>query len=207
MPTISDDEYAEFEYLRRHYQRERVRQSAAALTLEQDIDAPIKKCVMALALLGCEPMWSCCGFDYDGQPLHKSHQYGSTGFALRDNPHTRFAMERLAAAGLSFQGYANAWRVRYQAGHYGDDKCYLNADIETKNTWPDKDSIHYSEPAVIAIQILEDYLLSQSSLFVDRVSLTDTNVEFQQRFHWWQYPTKAPWIIRKTDLVPEMELA
>jgi hypothetical protein len=44
--------------------------------LEDDIDKPMKLIVGAAALIGAKPQWSCCGFNYDGQPAHKDHVYG-----------------------------------------------------------------------------------------------------------------------------------
>mgnify|MGYP001559825545 FL=1 len=201
MRIITWKEYEEFKQLRSIYKHDAIRQSALRIMyLEQDIDAPIKICVMALALLGCEPMWSCCGFDYAGQPLHKSHCYGTSGVALRDNPRTRWLTKQLEETRLEFQDYANAWRVAY-TNHYGDARCGLTSDTHTGNVWPHIDSIHYSEPAAIAIQILETFLLGLSESFQDCVTLRDTNDEFHKRFSWWQYPAKADWLIRKSDLV------
>lgn len=201
MKTMTDAEFEELESLRRRYRLDAIRVSAAAATLEQDIDTPIKKCVMALALLGCEPMWSCCGFDYEGQPIHKSHQGESAWVVLRDNARSRCLAERLETEALPFREYANAWKTNF-ALHYGDARCTLYSQLRAHNTWPNPECIHFSEPAAIAIQVLETYLLSLADEFQETVILTDTNVEFQKRFNWWQYPTKAPWVVRKVDLVP-----
>lgn len=207
MRIITGKEYEEFKLLCQIYKRDSIRQSALSIrTLDEDIDAPIRMCVMALALLGCEPMWSCCGFDYAGQPLHKSHKYDRVGFALRDNFRVRWLTEQLEQTPLEFQDYANGWKFDY-ASHYGNENCYLVSDIHTGNIWPDRDSIHYSEPGTIAIQLLEKFLLRLSHEFQDCVTLRDTNAEFKQRFQWWQYPAKSDWVIHKSDLpilaVPE----
>lgn len=206
MPTITDAEHEEFESLRRHYRQESIQQSAAALTLEQDIDQPIKKCVMALALLGCEPVWSCCGFDYAGQPVHKKHQNEIVGIVLRDNERTRWLDGKLKTAFSSYEELPMRWHMgpRYICG---DSDYVLTSDLKRGNTWPDPDCIHFSEPAAIAIQMLESVLISLSAEFLESMTLTDTNIEFHNRYEWWQYPTKAPWVIRKADLVLERGLA
>src|SRR3990167_575278 len=152
----------ELTFLRSIYKRERILKSVKSITrLEDDIDEPLKTCVMALALLGCEPVWSCCGFDYAGQPIHKSHEHGRCGIRLRDN--------------------------------------------ESGNAWPDRDGIHYSEPGVISIAVLESWLWGWEEHFSTKAVLKDSNSEYQHRFYHWQYPPKADWVIRKSAVMKRFE--
>lgn len=200
MPEITDAEYAEYQALRTAERLERIHQSITNLrNLGADIDAPIKRCIMALALLGCEPLWSCCGFDYFDQFPHKSHAYGECGIALRNNTRSRWLGKRLLDKPLPFQNYKNRW-VFTPYRHYQDDLIYFVANIQDGNIWPNKDSVHYSEPGTIALGFLENYLLTLRGQMQAECILQDTNHLFLDRYAAWQYPPLADWKIRQTDL-------
>ena len=190
MITITDEEYKLFQVWR----------SMDEVTcLEKDIDEPIRKVIALLALLGCKSAWSCCGFDYAGQPIHKSHQYGVCGIALLDTKRARKIVKFIEASdGLPFQNRNNAWKWSYYT-LYGDDLIYIQSDIETKNTWPDKDCIHYSEPGVIAIGLLENFLIKFKDDFLESVIVKDHNAIYKKRYQNWQYQPKADWLIQKSD--------
>lgn len=200
MPEISDQEYSEYTLMKNYYGRNAIQESINSITgLEQDIDLPIKRCVIMLSLLGLETMWSCCGFDYIGQPIHKFHQYDLTSFVIRYSPRAVWFRDVVEQRGMDFMNYANGWRIGY-GEHYDRKLCYLTADTKTFNAWPDRKSIHYSESAVIAIANLEKFLESLSGEFLNEAVVVDTNGEFQQAYTWWQYPPRADWVIRKEDV-------
>lgn len=195
MPILTDDEYNEYLLLKEKAKRLGVLDSLSHTTrLEDDIDEPIKRCVAALALLGCEPIWSCCGFDYLRQPLHKYHQYGRVFFVLRRNDHSDTFVEACPN-----------WQ--HPACIEGGEEC-IDFHIDVKNVipqWDNTDCIHYYEPFVGHIQALEDFLYRFSDLFAEEVTLHDTNNLFKERFRLWQYPVMADWVIRKSDYVAEKE--
>ena len=87
MPVmISDIEYSELQTLRSYCVREKNIASAKSMQkLENDIDMPMRTIVGMFALLGCKPLFSCCGFDYDSQPVHKTHEYGNAYVMLQNN--------------------------------------------------------------------------------------------------------------------------
>lgn len=201
MPEISDQEYNEYVLLKKHYGKNAIQDSINSITsLEFDIDVPIKRCVMMLSLLGLETMWSCCGFDYAGQPIHKSHQYDLTSFVIRYSDRSVWLRDMIDQRGMDFINYHNGWRIAY-GEHYGRQLCYLSADTRTSNAWPDRRSIHYSEPAAIAIAHLEKFLDSLSGQFLNETIVVDTNDEFQKAYTWWQYPPRADWVIHRSDVV------
>ena len=75
---ISDEDYKEYRTLQHNALFQQKLESVRGMkNLRDDIDVPIRKLVAMFALLGCTPLWSCCGFDYDGQPMHKTHEYGN----------------------------------------------------------------------------------------------------------------------------------
>ena len=195
----------ELTFLRSIYKRERILKSVKSITrLEDDIDEPLKTCVMALALLGCEPVWSCCGFDYAGQPIHKSHEHGRCGIRLRDNDKTVWLVEQFQNNLPMYQRYANHWYFTKGTEHSREFYSLL-CDIERGNAWPDRDGIHYSEPGVISIAVLESWLWGWEEHFSTKAVLKDSNSEYQHRFYHWQYPPKADWVIRKSAVMKRFE--
>jgi len=200
---ITLEEYREYQDLKRNVTLRLNHESARSLSLEDDIDTPLKKCVMALALLGCKPMWSCCGYDYPDQPMHKSHlYYGVSWVVLSDNEYTRQLEWILRDCPPPYQDrYGNRWNI-YPWGHphYGKYKYGLMSDWTRNNSWPDPRSIHFYEPGALAISILENWLMGLSDLFVGEVEICDTNAMMKNEFPHWQYPTKENWLVRKSDL-------
>ena len=195
--TITTEQYAEYEELKSRYRRELIWASAGGIgSLRDDIDEPIRECVMALALLGCEPMWSCCGFDYEGQPMHKQHEYGRVGFLLTDSEATWGMVERFKASGVPFK---EKWRFEGRVND-GVLSAAMWAEFEREGSWQDKDCIHYSELGITYTRYLLEFLLSLRSEFQSRVVLRDTNVVYKERFPHWQYPPKADWVIEAGDI-------
>jgi hypothetical protein len=198
MPVITEDELKEYQLLKSVHTRELVQQSLNSIEyLEQDIDSPIKKCVMALALLGCSPIFSCCGFDYSGQPLHKTHQHGTAYIMMEDNNVSRHVISEMRNSIMPFM---ETWVV-YQHENDGMDVVSLTTNIVRPKYWNDISCIHFSELGATRLQYLEDFLMSLSDSFDEEVTLKDSNETYQDRFPWWQYPPKKPWTIRKPDLV------
>lgn len=186
---ISKNDYDEYQKLKEWKEKEEIRNSAKKITrLEDDIDLPIKKCVMALALLRCEPTFSCCGFDYDGQPFHKSHQYGEPYIRMKNN---------IYSVSLSTNPISKGWNFEMV---YGVD-VGLTWKAPANPSWRDPKCIHFSEEIVIAIQWLEDRLLKASDNFMVSAILKDTNHENRKSLKYWQYPPKEDWLIKKSDLL------
>ena len=196
MPYITDTELEELNKLRSIYKRNGIWQSADAIeTLEQDVDEPIKVCVMALALLGCEPLWSCCGFDYKGQPIHKSHQYGRCYFVLGNRLSVLGIYVKLLYSDIPNKGF---WSLQSA----GDKSIDLHADVSNViKQWDTPDSIHYYETLSMHIQEFENFLMGLHESFLDEVTLTDTNATFKDSIRSWQYPPKKDGVIRKSDLL------
>ena len=190
MKTLTDKQYEEYKNLKRWAKREKVWTSARGIQyLEDDIDTPIKKCVAMLALLGLEPLFSCCGFDYQGQPYHKSHQYGEPYIMVKDNPITR-QWTHMGTNGNLVYG----WKIRkHVQGTY-----LIVLKVPGNPYWRKKDCIHFSEEVVIEISLLEKTLLGLQESFLPRIVLEDTNQNYKKNgIKHWQYPPKKPWVIKK----------
>lgn len=188
MVTITEEEYADYCSLKEQATRIKNLVSLGKVTrLEDDIDAPVKRCVAAFALLGCEPLWSCCGFDYAGQPLHKSHQYGRIFFILANNAFSEDLCKIITET--------SDWEYHLHNGN-------LDLHVDIKNVvaqWDYKDCPHYHEPFVYYIRGLENRLFSLEDWFAEEVTLGDTNGMMKDALPYWQYPTMEPWVIRKKD--------
>lgn len=188
---ITKDEYEEYKMLKSWAERQRVYQSAKDIKLlEEDIDAPIRKSVAMIALLRCTPTFSCCGFDYEGQPIHKSHQYREPYIKMKDDMMSTILNLNL---GLLLSRYG--WRFRT----YGPEVIlefvsYMNPH------WSDPKSIHTSEECVIGVANLEMVLAKQHKDFMDAAIIYDTNEKHRGILQFWRYPPKRLWEVRKDYL-------
>lgn len=192
MHIISNTEYELFQSLKEKADGIYNLSSAKKIKrLEDDIDEPIKRCVAMLALLQCEPKFSCCGFDYDGQPIHKSHQYG--------NPYITCHKNKFSEHILKLVSENNMWKIKKRGS-----EIILEEIITDKNGnpyWRSSSCIHFSEECVIAIACLERTLIQLKEYFSDSVSLFDTNVHNKRATKFWQYPPKESWTINKLDYI------
>lgn len=182
MPKITKEEYEEF----RKFQEQR--SVFDVTTLEEDIDYPIHNLVAMCALAGMSPMFSCCGFDYHGQPTYKSHQYGE--------PYIMFKRDQEMVILFDYQSklFGCGWEIRDKKSH-----VLLNLKVPMNPYWRDPKSPHFSEEMVIALNSLERLLYPLlSPLFKEWVILHDTNAtNHSVHLRYWQYPPRTPWKITK----------
>lgn len=198
MKIITSEQSKEYESLKRRYHMDLYRDSIRSLSLEQDIDEPVKSCVMAFGLLGCNPMWSCCGFDYEGQPIHKAHHYGWVYFALTLNPVTKTFINIFLKTPNWF--FADTWKVNLTFNDGVKTVWFQNPFIQIKD-WDDEECINYSEIAATRIRYLEYFFATLKDNMADSFTLIDQNAKYKRRFPFWQYPTKEPWTFAKEDLM------
>lgn len=181
-------------------------ESAKSITkLEDDIDKPIRKCVAMLALLGLQPVWSCCGFNYDGQPIHKDHTYGNAYISIIDDTKCedfiKEIQEVLNEKPIVYSLFS--WKGnRYISD--GERLVGFETTIVRDGQWNTKQSIHFSEHGATYIKYLEMMLLEFEDRFLDKQILVDTNVAYKLTFPHWQYPAKEPWEFTK-EYVLEMD--
>ncbi len=191
MKTISDEDYEEYIAIKKWANTQEILKSAKSIeNLEDDIDLPIKKCVAMLALLGCKPIYSCCGFDYDGQLFHKSHQYGRPYFVLTANNVSNQFIEFL-------MDKKTLWYVGQ-----GNHPTWINLELMSGMNphWRKEECIHFYEECLVGIIRLENILLQQTHLMTDTYELIDTNYLAKRTAKHWQYPPKNPWMIQKNLL-------
>lgn len=193
MLEITNEEYQEYQQLLVWKEKQDIRLSMKNTeTLEDDIDEPIKTSLMGLALLGTTPIYSCCGFDYDGQPYHKSHQYGE--------PYILFWGEPLFSKELPL-----GWELVQRK----DDVWMLvlkDRVVQSMNPhWRNPECIHFSEEIVIFLLQLENWIISMSiGDFDTEVVLRDTNNNSTNPY--WQYEGKEDWKITFDDFIDRIKL-
>lgn len=202
MPVlISNENYSEYRILQDNSIRQQKLDSVRGMrNLEYDIDLPMRKLVAMFALLGCEPLWSCCGFDYDGQPMHKTHEYGDTYIMFLDDWRIQSILKILLTGKKIFdlRGDTSEWIICKQ-----HNLIYLRSDFDyeysrDKYPWSMKHCIHYPELSVSRIKQLEDLLYMYfRDEFVDSVILKDTNRSQKKYTSNWQYPSLEDWAIKK----------
>ena len=179
MKSVSEKDYKEFMKYKIHKSLEET------CNLEDDIDFPIRNSVAILALAGCSPMFSCCGFDYYGQPVHKAHQYGEPYIMMKGDEQTRTRM------GTIYSRLPYGWKVQERRG-----LIFIELTSINNPHWDNPEVIHYSENLVISINELEAALVSLlKDYFVEEVILEDTNKAHNKNLKYWQYPPKNPWVI------------
>ena len=211
MPVlISDEDYKELDVLRSYYQREENLKSIQSIqSLELDIDAPIRTIVAMFALLGCEPRFSCCGFDYHGQPIHKTHEYGNAYVMMTDNSNTAQVIDYLIENEFLADTYQlsskwRTWKVK-------KDKVVFVAlafdweDSKREYPWTKHNCIHYAEKGVIGLYALRRKLYLFRDSFLDNVTLYDTNEKQNSVLAYWQYPHLPPWEIEKEKVLSDVE--
>jgi hypothetical protein len=190
---ITKEQENEYKLLKNWAKREGVYESAREISnLEDDIDKPIKKCVAMVALLGLKPIYSCCGFDYSGQPFHKSHQYGE--------PYIMLSVESEKYRSTLFNDLQQ-WVFKKSPAN--KDISFLTITINDSNGnpyWRNKNCIHFPEECVFAISYLEKYIFQYNSLFLDEIVVNDTNNNAKKSYKYWQYPPKKSWVVSKSEL-------
>jgi len=162
--------------------------------LEDQIDLPIKKCIAMLNLLGLRTLWSCCGFDYKGQPKWKDHTHDNAYISIDFNSGINNLNE------LLFIRSKSGWSLSI-----GDVSCkeawLLEApSVFGEEMWNKRDSIHFHERSNISIKNLETVLLGMAELMLDKVTITDENLTMKDIFEYWQHEPAKDWIIKRDEM-------
>lgn len=189
MKLITDGQWEEYNNLKHWAIKQKVWESARSIKrLEDDIDLPIRKSVAMCALLGRRPLFSCCGFDYYGQPYHKYHQYDAPYITISENEKSSFLLN---------VGNVSGWKTEKHA----PKTMKIEFRTEMNPSWGSRESIHSSEERAIAMSVLEKFLMNFYPYFAEEVALHDTNHRYKDGgVRFWQYPAKEPWVIKKSLL-------
>jgi hypothetical protein len=167
--------------------------------LEDDIDAPMKNSIAMMALLGMEPTWCCCGFNYEGQPAYKDHSLGYMYVMLKNIDRSFSVFQKMIKSKF--------WEV----GAFEINLCKcdlipffsLRKAIVRPGYWNTSTSVHLHELGATGIKYLEQMLLEQKEDFATRTLLTDTNEKYRKTTS-WQYPGRKPWNILKKNILKNL---
>lgn len=170
--------------------------------LEDCIDTPIKKCVALLNLLGLETVWSCCGFDYEGQ-RNKDHVPGSPQIFIKANSKSFNLLLKIVDYEL-FK-VQNAWNAMIKCMQLQEPTFILFCQFPMNKggLWDTQNSPHFHERPVMCITFLEHRLLQFKDKMKNKVVLTDMNKTMKDITPIWGMNYMEDWIIRKEDWVKE----
>ena len=204
--VLSKEDAYQIAIVQKEARQEEFRKSQEAITdLIDDVDEPVRRCVAFLNLLAVETIWSCCGFDYQGQPKHKTHEYGNVYFRCVATPEAyQVAINVLNYKPDLISVEKNPWYVMmYANGPIAEIqfKYAGHVDWNNPNSWQYPGSPHFHEQRVVAIDILERALLTMTEQMKDEVILKDCNVTMKRKHTAWDYAPKNPWHIKKVDYV------
>lgn len=158
------------------------------MTLEEHIDEPIKKCVVGLALLGYDPIFSCCGFSYKGEKIKKDHL---------DEPYIYLdlsSMNQLQKSFILDLSKNAGWHITFA----GPDILNLKGScFGPYHPWSKKDSPHRYEQNVISIKALENFIESQIDKFNNQSTIKDGNKTYKNKYglKHWQYEESDDWTV------------
>ena len=169
------------------------------LTVLDDIDAPILKCVKMFTLLGCKTVWSCCGFNYEGQPKWKSHTYNCPYVRMNADAKTFKLMYKIVDD-LVF-AHTNQWYITLASKPQQKPQFGIGCNFNGTKDWTDKDCPHMHERCVSAIDLLEKKLLSFKDQFKEKVILRDSNTDMTKQLEYWQFKGKAPIEVLKSEFM------
>ena len=204
--TISDTEYKQYQSFLNNYKfSKKINSVKETKFLEYDIDEPIRNIIAMFALLRCKPLFSCCGFNYQGQPMHKTHRFGSVYIQLEYDDNIKKVICALYDE-LKCNSSEDGWLAGFTPNTVPVPKIYLQASFEkswilkdSNQDWNKQDCIHYPEWGVFKIKELEQALWAMNDDFSDKVILTDGNHKYKEEWRHWQYPALEQWTIKKND--------
>lgn len=158
--------------------------------LEDHIDEPIKKCVAGMALLGYNPIMSCCGFNYKGEKVPKKHLKKTYMYLKPAQPfdtafYNIMIDSQWTLKGLGkycFDFFANTW--------------------DANHPWNEEGCPHFYEVFAIAINSLEKAIERvPKDFFAENVLLKDGNEDYKKNIKHWQYEPAEPWKITYEEFI------
>ncbi len=160
--------------------------------LKDHIDEPMLKVVAGLNLLGFTTVMSCCGFEYKGEKVKKSHLPKPYVYLnskeVMESHHLREILCDLALK--------SSW-VFY------DHRVFIDFYAETwkdNHIWSKRESVHNYESYILSISALNKAILTRSSDFKDKARIWDGNNLYKEQVSvHWQYEPAEDWIVTKEE--------
>jgi hypothetical protein len=156
--------------------------------LYNHIDAPIRKCVAGLNLLGIKTGMSCCGFSYKGEEVPKTHLQKTYIYI------DRLSLSNLACAQLINLAGRSGWTLSFPNGHWID---FYGNTWDKSHPWAEEGCPHFYETHVLAINSLEKAIETEKGYFLNEVVIEDGNKMYKDKWgiKYWQYEPTEPWIV------------
>jgi hypothetical protein len=156
--------------------------------LEDHIDEPIKKCVAGMALLGFNPIMSCCGFNYKGEKVPKKHLEKAYLYLNGSSLNEKNSLILMKIAKES------GWTIKPLFGS-GIIDFFAETWAKT-HPWNVPGCPHFHEVFVIAINYLERAINNHKNEFPkEGVKITDGNEMYKEVHKYWQYEPTNSWVV------------
>lgn len=161
-------------------------------TVYNHIDAPIRKAVAGMNLLGFNTYMSCCGFSYENEEVKKSHlgkAYMYLDFEqVWKNPRLCDLLTKISLE--------SNW-------NYDRNRDFIDFYAKTwkkNHPWSDYNSVHHYEVFLLAIKNLNDTIKRFENSFLDSVEIKDGNLYYLEKVSsFWNYKPLPSWTIEKEN--------
>ena len=157
--------------------------------LEDHIDAPIKKVVAGLSLLGFETRMSCCGFEYKEPAVKKSHLTGKPYVYLWRRQIFESPRLKEILCDLSLR---SGWKFDQLSEEHVDfygEKWKGGED----HPWGKDSAVHFYEQPLLTICSINKAIEVWKSEFRDYAYVRDGNHFYKNISSFWQYEPTEPW--------------
>jgi hypothetical protein len=160
------------------------------------IDRPIRGLVQQMNAHGIQTVFSCCGFNYDGEEEPKSHSNAGP-FVVFVGPKPSNMDEYRAFHGFAWDAHNAGWRIDMYSNNPERILWTIRYEmLEHQKTFyqqtPDMKGIHDYELPLIAIKRLEKVLASRPG--VRDYVITDGNKNYGLLDGEWQVKPKQDYI-------------
>jgi hypothetical protein len=132
---------------------------------------------------------SCCGFDYKGSQVKKSHLTGKPYLYLEAE--SLFASPKLKEI-LCDICLRSDWKFDNLRGGYVD---FYSQEWPKGHPWSSKDEVHFYERAVLNIYNLNEALKVWKDSFREYAYIRDGNHKYKSLSTYWQYEPAETWFV------------
>ena len=173
-----------------------VKSRDSVLSLEDDIDLPMKKVIAMLSLLDITTFFTCCGFNYNGQLMHKEHVYGNWQVLMLADTKCMMLTKELVDSMKNPK-----FRPLIEYKYFGTSLTWIYGINSEIRNWDKPECPHSSEISVIITDEIEKFLMDKLNDMKDISVVYDFNDYMLKRYSNWQYPAKLPWTVSKQKLL------
>jgi len=166
------------------------------------IDRPIRGLIIQMNAHGIRTVFSCCGFNYDGEEEPKTHSTAGPFVVLQGpGPNSRLE-EYVVFHAFAFDAHACGWDLTPY--HLENNKWVIRYSLKPEQAkfYQQRDgiqSIHDYELPLIAIKRLEK-TLARHPVIVKEYSIVDGNTGYAEALdNEWQIKPKKPFVFKENE--------